>query len=191
MDKLNKKVLTSSLVIMLSIGLAGCATNSATSTHEANEVTNTKVAQKRPKAVKEEHKANNAQQYPGQAKRNSAAATNTNFHKSSQGTIAAPVISSSIAAHSSSATAASTKSNMTKPSTVANNNMTANKTTNEHQIVQLGLSDTASWTDDKGITHHVDSDGMDRQTITGNDQVHYQDWSGRLPQNAVVTHSIN
>lgn len=53
---------------------------------------------------------------------------------------------------------------------------------------QLGLNDVAVWTDENGITHHVDSDGMDRQTILGSTEVHYQDWSGPLPSNAEVSH---
>ena len=51
---------------------------------------------------------------------------------------------------------------------------------------QLGLGDTATWTDSNGVTHHVDSDGMDRQTIAGSSQVNYADWSGPLPSNAQI-----
>lgn len=53
---------------------------------------------------------------------------------------------------------------------------------------QLGLADVAVWTDENGITHHVDSDGMDRQTISGSSQINYQDWSGSLPSNAQIIH---
>lgn len=55
--------------------------------------------------------------------------------------------------------------------------------------IQLGLGDVAVWTDQYGIIHHVDSDGMDRQTIPGSAQVHYEDWSGALPDNAQVIHN--
>ena len=51
---------------------------------------------------------------------------------------------------------------------------------------QLGLGDTATWTDQYGVTHHVDSDGMDRQTIAGSSQVNYADWYGPLPSNAQI-----
>lgn len=51
---------------------------------------------------------------------------------------------------------------------------------------QLGLNDVAVWTDQYGITHHVDSDGMDRMTIPGSDQVKYQDWYGAFPDNVVI-----
>lgn len=55
--------------------------------------------------------------------------------------------------------------------------------------VQLGLGDVAVWTDQYGIVHHVDSDGMDRQTIPGSSQIHYTDWSGELPADAQVIHN--
>lgn len=56
---------------------------------------------------------------------------------------------------------------------------------------QLGLNDVAVWTDQYGITHHVDSDGMDRQTISGSNQIEYQDWYGAFPDNAVIKDSDN
>lgn len=59
----------------------------------------------------------------------------------------------------------------------------------QNQEIQLGLGDVAMWTDGHGINHHVDSDGMDRQTTDGSQQIHYQDWSGSLPQNATVLHN--
>jgi len=51
---------------------------------------------------------------------------------------------------------------------------------------QLGLNDVAVWTDQYGINHHVDSDGMDRQTIAGSSQVNYEDWYGAFPDNVVI-----
>lgn len=51
---------------------------------------------------------------------------------------------------------------------------------------QLGLNDVAVWTDENGITHHVDSDGMDRQTSPNQSSVTYKDWSGSLPSNAQI-----
>ncbi|MDM8332434.1 hypothetical protein QUW45_07095 [Limosilactobacillus pontis] len=57
------------------------------------------------------------------------------------------------------------------------------------QSVQLGLGDVAVWTDQYGIIHHVDCDGMDRQTIPGSTQVHYEDWYGPLPDYAQIIHN--
>ena len=54
---------------------------------------------------------------------------------------------------------------------------------------QLGLNDVAVWTDQYGITHHVHSNGMDRQTISGSTQIEYQDWYGAFPDNAVIKDS--
>ena len=54
---------------------------------------------------------------------------------------------------------------------------------------QLGLADVATWTDENGVTHHVDSDGMDRQTKNG--QTTYADWSGPLPSNATIIRGSN
>lgn len=51
---------------------------------------------------------------------------------------------------------------------------------------QLGLSDVAVWTDENGVTHHVDSDGMDRQTSPNQSGTTYKDWSGSLPSNAQI-----
>lgn len=56
---------------------------------------------------------------------------------------------------------------------------------------QLGLNDVAVWTDQYGITHHVHSNGMDRQTISGSTQIESQDWYGDFPDNAVIKDSDN
>ena len=56
---------------------------------------------------------------------------------------------------------------------------------------QLGLNDVAVWTDQYGITHHVNSNGMDRQTISGSTQIEWQDWYGAFPDNAVIKDSDN
>lgn len=56
---------------------------------------------------------------------------------------------------------------------------------------QLGLNDVAVWTDQYGITHHVHSNGMDRQTISGSTQIKRQDWYGAFPDNAVIKDSDN
>lgn len=63
-----------------------------------------------------------------------------------------------------------------------------NNNSNTNSQKQLGLNDVAVWTDQYGVTHHVDSDGMDRQTISGSSQTKYQDWSGSLPSNAQIVH---
>lgn len=203
MSILNKKVLTSSLVMILSLGLAGCATNSTTSTHKVNEATSTKVTKKNVKSdIKDEHK-NLSTQYSALAMEKSSTKVAPSQNKNTSSTISSssnssyPTTSSSATEQSakSATTSSSNQSNTTQVSTVAatssNSSAVATKHRNQdnYQEIQLGLGDIASWTDDKGITHHVDSDGMDRQTINDSDQINYQDWSGKLPQNAVVSHN--
>lgn len=83
-------------------------------------------------------------------------------------------------ANSNSASATSSQSNSSTTNSSSESNVNSQK--------QLGLNDVAVWTDQYGVTHHVDSDGMDRQTISGSSQINYQDWSGSLPSNAQIVH---
>lgn len=77
-------------------------------------------------------------------------------------------------------------SNNVAPNQKQNTNSTNSTSTNSQK--QLGLNDVAVWTDEKGVTHHVDSDGMDRQTTAGSSSTTYKDWSGSLPSNAQIIH---
>ena len=53
---------------------------------------------------------------------------------------------------------------------------------------QIGLNETATWSDPDGTIHHVNSDGLDTiTTLTG--QTTYQDWFGPLPANAQIIHN--
>ena len=85
---------------------------------------------------------------------------------------------------SSTSSSASVTSSSQSSSSTANSNSNVNNNSQK----QLGLNDVAVWTDQYGVTHHVDSDGMDRQTISGSSQTNYQDWSGSLPSNAQIVH---
>lgn len=80
----------------------------------------------------------------------------------------------------------STSSSASVTSSSQSSSSTANSNVNNNSQKQLGLNDVAVWTDQYGVTHHVDSDGMDRQTIAGSSQTNYQDWSGNLPSNAQI-----
>ena len=80
----------------------------------------------------------------------------------------------------------STSSSASVTSSSQSSSSTANSNVNNNSQKQLGLNDVAVWTDQYGVTHHVDSDGMDRQTISGSSQTNYQDWSGSLPSNAQI-----
>ena len=80
----------------------------------------------------------------------------------------------------------STTNAATASNSTSSQGATSSSKANQSSEIQLGLSDVAVWTDENGITHHVDSDGMDRQTTNGSDQITYNDWSGSLPSNAKV-----
>lgn len=82
----------------------------------------------------------------------------------------------------------STSSSASVTTSSQSSSSTANSNVNNNSQKQLGLNDVAVWTDQYGVTHHVDSDGMDRQTISGSSQTNYQDWSGSLPSNAQIVH---
>lgn len=186
MMKLNKKVLNSSLVVLLALGLGGCAANSATTTHKTHEATSSQVVKQ-----SSHKKADN---------KSAKSASEQSVTKSSSSSVSSTAVSQASATTSTkSAKAAATASSNTKASSssVSNANNVAvapAKSTSQISNVkqneqkQLGLGDVASWTDAKGVTHHVDSDGMDRYTTKGSSQVQYQDFSGSLPSDAVITH---
>ena len=82
----------------------------------------------------------------------------------------------------------STSSSASVTSSSQSSSSTANSNVNNNSQKQLGLNDVAVRTDQYGVTHHVDSDGMYRQTISGSSQTNYQDWSGSLPSTAQIVH---
>jgi flagellar biosynthesis GTPase FlhF len=172
--KLNQKVLKSSLVVMLALGLGGCAANSATTTHKSHEAQSAQV-------VKQNHK---------KASDKAAAKESTSEQKmTSNNSSSASTVSKQASSQAASSTVASTRSaNASAVAAPAKAAQESSSSVKENQNIQLGLGDVASWTDAQGVTHHVDSDGMDRYTAKGSSQVQYQDWSGQLPSNAVVSH---
>lgn len=191
MKKLNKKALNSSLVIILALGLGGCAINSATTTHVQDSTRTAKVTKQSSskKAAKADSKTESNK---------SAAATQSNSTAISQEGSSQATMTSQAATSTKSSSVISQQNTNTASATststsVANNsqnttNVQQNSTPKAQQEIQLGLGDVASWTDSQGTTHHVDSDGMDRYTTKGSQEVQYQDWSGSLPQNATVNH---
>lgn len=92
-------------------------------------------------------------------------------------------------ANSSSVSSSATSSS--NSSSVASTNSSSSTSSQQHSNIQLGLGDVAVWTDANGVTHHVDSDGMDRQNVPGKSKIQYADWSGPLPANATVQHNGN
>lgn len=193
MKKLNKKVLNSSLIIILALGLGGCAANSATTTHVQNNTRSAKVTKQSnsKKSTKANNKATSNSNKSVAASQSESTATSQ--EGSSQATMTgqtAANTNSSTAAQQQSTSATNNTATSSAANSISQNTASVQKSSapKAQQEIQLGLGDVASWTDSQGTTHHVDSDGMDRYTTKGSQEVQYQDWSGSLPQNATVNH---
>ena len=177
MLKMQNKIIDSLLVCVLALGLGGCTTSSV-ATHKVNhEPTSTKIAKQssHKKAITETKQANSSSQLPtnkeAKAITNNKLAANTPSQNSAQ--------SSSTNQQTSTTNQANNLASATK-----NNSATQNQ-----KAIQLGTNDLAVWTDQYGIIHHVDSNGLEHQTIPGSVQDHYESWSGALPSNAQVVHN--
>lgn len=174
--KMSKKVLNSSLVILLALGLGGCAVGSSTTTsHKAHEASSSQV-------VKQSHKKS---EKSASTSAKTAAATN---HSTST-SVASSSSSASSAQNVTTTSATSTTNNSSQQVTAPAKVASSSSSVKEQKSVQLGLGDVATWTDSEGVTHNVDSDGMDRYTTKGSSQVQYKDWSGALPSGVTVSHN--
>lgn len=186
-----QKVLTSTVMLMAALGLAGCAKNSSAPATNESHVRSAKVAKASShKAAKTEKTA--------KANKNAASASSTS---SASNSVASSNVSSS--SHSNNAVANSQSKQSSAKATApaaASESVTANSNASSSvsssaaakshsEAVQLGLGDTAVWTDNKGVTHHVNSDGLDKQTTKNSNAVNYSDWSGNLPQGVKVEHN--
>ena len=69
-----------------------------------------------------------------------------------------------------------------------NGNQESSKPVNSQQ---LGLTNEATWQDPDGSVHNVNSDGLDHYYNAQTKTYQYQDWSGVLPNNAVIKDSDN
>lgn len=180
MLKMQNKIIDSLLVCVLALGLGGCATSSV-ATHKANhEPTSIKIAKQ------SSHKK--AATKTKQENFSSQLSTNKEAEATTNNKVAANIPSQSQNYTQSSSTNQQT-SNTTKQ---ANNSVLttkSNPTTQKQKAIQLGTNDLAVWTDQYGIVHHVDNNGLDHQTIPGSVQDHYENWSEALPSNAQVVHN--
>lgn len=177
MLKMQNKIIDSLLVCVLALGLSGCATSSVATHKTYHEPASTKIAKQNShkKATTETKQENSSSQLPtnkeAKAITNNKLATNT---------------------PSQNATQSSSTNQQTSTTNQANNSVLATKNnpaTQKQKDIQLGTNDLAVWTDQYGIVHHVDSNGLDHQTIPGSVQDHYENWSGALPSNAQVIHN--
>ena len=177
MLKMQNKIIDSLLVCVLALGLGGCATSSVATHKTYHEPASTKIVKQNShkKATTETKQENSSSQLPtnkeAKAITNNKLATNT---------------------PSQNATQSSSTNQQTSTTNQANNSVLATKNnpaTQKQKDIQLGTNDLAVWTDQYGIVHHVDSNGLDHQTIPGSVQDHYENWSGALPSNAQVIHN--
>lgn len=209
MLKITKKILNASLALLLVMGLGGCAATSQSTTHKsAKEPTSAKTVKQAAhhKSVTKDHQQAAKKITSPKAKATTAATKNSNAvttnQVSTQTTAPAAKEQNNVTQQptGTSKNAAATNTNQqgyysssANQSVVTNSSATpaANNNVNNQQEIQLGLGDVAVWTDSYGITHHVNSDGMDRQTIAGSTQVKYEDWFGPLPAGVQVIHNGN
>lgn len=158
MKNIRHLVLSSSLVLMMAFGLAGCSTNKSTSKSSSSKEQAAKVVKQK------KHDSSSKQSTKSSSKKNSQSSDNE-----------------------SSSTASSSQSNTSSAVSDQSSDSTSSQANQKSQR-QLGLSDVAVWTDSNGVTHHVDSDGMDRQTSPNSQSTTYADWSGSLPSQAQIVH---
>lgn len=168
-------------MLVLVLGLGGCASNLASTTHKAESAKSAKI-------VKQDNKkSTTVQSSTPSVKENQGDSQTTSNNKVS-------CTSSSEIKDTTNGSSDEQQNDISKAPTaqatskVAASSSSQSQRATRHQV-QLDLGDVASWTDRQGVTHHVDSDGMDRYTSNGSQEVHYQDWSGSLPQDATVSHN--
>lgn len=156
-------------MLMAALGLTGCVKSSSAPATNESHVRSSRVA--KSSSHKSSHRESSASVSSTQSKAASQETTTTQ--------------------HSNTNQVATQNSNQGSSSQVVANNgnhQQATAASHSEQHVQLGLGDVAVWTEN-GVTHHVDSDGMDRQTTNGSSTIHYSDWSGQLPQGVQVQHN--
>lgn len=166
MKKLYRLVFSVLAVLTLAFGLAGCGSNK----HDSSKSSTSK--DKVTKVVKHKNGSSDKQSSKSSS---SKAKKNSNSSNSSSTNSNDDEDSNSSSSSSNSAIAGNKQSSTSSAS--------SQKATSQKQ---LGLSDVAVWTDENGVTHHVDSDGMDRQTSPNQSGTTYKDWSGSLPSNAQI-----
>lgn len=190
-----QKVLTGTVMLMAAFGLAGCAKNSSAPATNESHVRSAKVAKATSHKAAKTDKTAKDDKNTAKASSASSSVASSKVSNSSQSSNAVANSQSKQSVAKATAPAAASQSSASKQSATANSNASSasassvSSVKSHSEAVQLGLGDTAVWTDNKGVTHHVNSDGLDKQTTQNSNSVSYSDWSGSLPQGVKVEHN--
>lgn len=171
-----RKVLIGTVMLMAALGLTGCAKNASVPATNESHVRSARVAKSNSHKVAR-HDSSSSSQASSQASTSSTVAASSSY--------SAAATTQQSSANQVSQNTQSSSINQPVASQPVRQQAAASSHSEQH--VQLGLGDVAVWTEN-GVTHHVDSDGMDRQTVNGSSTIHYSDWSGELPQGVQVEH---
>lgn len=193
MLKMKNKIIDGLLAFVLVLGLGGCTFNDNVATHKTNsEPTNAKVAKQstsHSKANKNSQTNSSSESAISESSSSEQANITTNSSVQNSQVQAA----SSVAAMDEYADSATTQNSSVAASSQQEQNsspvINESNGTSQTSSIQLGQTDLAVWTDQYGIVHHVDVNGLDYQTIPGSSQVHYEEWTGQLPANAQIIHN--
>lgn len=200
--RLNKAIINGSLVLLLALGLGGCANNNA-STHKAShEPASAKIT--KPSSHKKDNDSRNKQAVakPENSDRHNKQAVVKQENNTDTTTpvtantvtsyTGQPVDSATSPVNAGSYNATTNKQFVAGPTTVntATNQVTPpvtpgsqQATTTDEQECPAAFYYNWVWTDAQGRTHNVNWDLMDR--INDNGQITYADYYDELPSNAV------
>lgn len=173
--RLNKAIINSSLVLLLTLGLAGCAANNSASTHRSShEPTAAKVTKSsNHKKTASEHKEQASTQQESSPVTTNQAATETPANYASQpGGSGTTVNTGPVTSGNQVASASQTGTSQTSPVVQPGQNPQQEITTDDEQELPAPFYYYWVWTDEQG-THNVDWDCMD--TINNNGQITYAD----------------
>lgn len=194
--KLNKAIINSSLVVLLALGLGGCAATNSASTHKAShEPTSAKVTKSsshNKKAANDNQeqtavKDNNDQSSVNSVTTNQAvAAAPASYANVNQpASVANPAFANSNALVSGNQATAASQANANQSSQVARPAQNTQQAVNndDEQELPAPFYYYWVWNDGQGRTHNVDWDLMDR--INQNGKITYADYYTEFPSHAV------
>lgn len=191
--RLNKAIINSSLVLVLALGLGGCAANNSASTHKAShEPASAKVAKSsshkkatndRSSQTADQQKDSNAVTTDNQAAVNTPASYGSQPASATAAVTTASAGSVASASGNQTVTANPAAAAATPAVRPAQNTQPA-ATSEEEQELPAPFYYYWVWNDEQGRTHNVDWDLMDRIN-NNNGQITYADYYTELPGQAI------